>query len=267
MIKKIILIKFGGSLITDKSRPFTAKIEIINNLSNQIAQALNEDKNLSLIIGNGGGSFPHYPAVKYQMKDGIKNEWQKMGFCEVQDAASQLNRIIVRSLLNYKVRAISMNPSSMIIAKNKKIKKFFIQPILKILDLNIVPVVYGDIVYDEVFGATIFSTEQLLNYLAVYFKKNNLPVKKIIHNGITKGVLDGRGFLIKKITAQNWNKIKKFFTKTKGFDVTGGMKHKVEEALNLAKRGIKTLIINGAEEKKILKKAILDHKVIGTLIE
>ena len=74
MSKKLIIVKLGGSLITDKTKPFTARMEIIADLAQQIKEALDEDKNLSLIIGNGGGSFPHYPAVKYQMNDGIKNE-------------------------------------------------------------------------------------------------------------------------------------------------------------------------------------------------
>lgn len=267
MIKKIILIKLGGSLITDKEKPFTAKYKVIENLARQIKNALKEDKDLSLVIGNGGGSFPHYPAVKYQMKEGIKNDNQKLGFCEVQDAASQLNRIIVRTLLNNKVKAISMNPSSMIIAKNKKIKKFFTLPMIKLLNLGLTPVIYGDIVFDEIKGSTIFSTEQLLNYLSLEFLKYSLPVVKIIHNGITQGVLDNKGKVIEKITYNNWPKIKKFFTQIKGFDVTGGMKHKVEEALRLTKYKIKTLIINGIKTNDILKKAILGEKVKGTIIE
>lgn len=265
-MKKIIFIKLGGSLITDKEKPYKARFNVIDNLSKQISEALNEDKNLSLVIGNGGGSFPHYPAVKYQMKDGIKIDDQKLGFCEVQDAASRLNRIIVRSLLNHNIKALSISPSSMIITKKRKIKKFFIEPIIKALNLGIIPVIYGDIVFDEVLGSAILSTETLLNYLCIRFIKNGLKVNKIIHNGITPGVLDDQGNLIKKINKNSWLKIKKYFTKTKGFDVTGGMLHKVKEALIISSYGIKTLIINGYQHENILKRAILGEKVIGTLI-
>jgi len=61
MRKKIVLIKLGGSLITNKQKPFTPKISVIDDLSRQIKEALDEDKSLQLIIGNGGGSFPHCP--------------------------------------------------------------------------------------------------------------------------------------------------------------------------------------------------------------
>lgn len=266
MSNKIILIKLGGSLITDKEKPYTARYEIINNLSRQIKDALEENKNLSLIIGNGGGSFPHYPAVKYQMKEGIKNENQKIGFCEVQDAASRLNRIIVRSLLDLKIKAVSINPSSAIITQKKKIKFFFIEPIVKAINLGIIPVIYGDIVFDEFFGSTILSTETLLNVLCQKLIKKGFFVDKIIHNGITPGVLDREGKLIEKISKNNWNRIKTHFTSAKGFDVTGGMFHKVKEALLITKQGVETLIINGCQEKDILKKAILGKKVRGTII-
>lgn len=265
-MKKIIFVKLGGSLITDKEKPFTAKIDVIKNLAKQISQALKKNSQLRLVIGNGGGSYPHYPALKYKIKEGIKNESQKIGFCEVQDAASRLNRLIVRALLDEKVKAVSVNPSSMIIAENGKIKKFFIEPIIRFLQLGLTPVIYGDIVYDEILGSKIFSTEELLSVLAIKFKKKGFKVEKIIHNGITLGVLDKKGRLIKKITAKNINRLSSVFTKTQGYDVTGGMFHKVKEALKLTSFGVKTLIINGSAKKNLLKKAILGFNVQGTVV-
>lgn len=267
MSKKLILVKLGGSLITDKTKPFTAKSEIIADLTRQIKEVLDEDKNLSLIIGNGGGSFPHYPAVKYQMNDGIKNEEQKYGFCAVQDAAAQLNRIIVSQLLKAGVNACSINPSSMIVAEEGKIKEFFVKPIIEMVNLGIIPVLYGDIVVDNKLGAKIFSTEQLLAELALRFQKSKIKVDMVIHNGSTKGVLDRNGSLIKLINKKNFKTFEKIFYQTKGYDVTGGMFHKVKECLNLSRHKIKSLIINGTSRKNLLKEAILGKKVEGTVIE
>lgn len=266
-MKQVILIKLGGSLITDKEKPFTARKEIIDNLAFQIASAMKENPKISLIIGNGGGSFPHYPAVKYQMNLGIRKEEQKYGFCLVQDAASRLNRIIVESLIKAKVNACSVNPSSMIITDNGKIKHFFIKPIIEMINLGLMPVIYGDIVIDLKIGAKILSTEHLLNQIAIRLKKENFQILRVIHNGLTKGVLDNHGNLIEKINKNNFKEIKKMFYQTKGFDITGGMAHKVIESLQLTKYGIKSLIINGSLSKDILKKAILNLPVEGTVIE
>jgi isopentenyl phosphate kinase len=264
--KKIVLIKLGGSLITDKQKPFTPKISVIDDLSRQIKEALDEDKSLQLIIGNGGGSFPHYPALKYQMNEGIKKSKQKFGFCLVQDAASRLNRIVVDSLLKHNLKALSLNPSSMIVTKNGKIKKFFPYPLFSILNLGLIPVTYGDIVFDEEKGSFILSTERILNFLALFLKKKGFKIDKVIHNGLTQGVLDEKGKTIEKITLKNFSKIEKNFYQTLGFDVTGGMLHKVKESLYLTKYGIKSFIINGTAKKNLLKKALLGEEVLGTWI-
>ena len=265
-MKKVTLLKLGGSLITDKTKPFTANLDIIEDLVSQIKKAIETSPNLRLIIGNGAGSFAHYPAVKFNMKEGIKNEKQKTGFCEVQSAATKLNRIIVEELLKKKVKAISLNPSSMIISKNGKIKDFFIKPIIGLISLGITPVIYGDIVYDEQLGSKIYSTEQLLSEIAIRLKKAGFLIEKIIHNGITKGVLDSNKNLIPTITLKNIKVVKKFLNGARGYDVTGGMMHKVVECLKLKKQGIKSLIINGTAEKDLLTNALLGNKVVGTMI-
>lgn len=263
---KVVFLKLGGSLITDKTKPFTQKPAVIRNIAQQIKKALDKDAKISLVIGNGAGSYAHYPAVLYKMRNGIKTEKQKMGFCLVQDAAARLNRIVVEQLLKAGVKCMSLNPSSMIVSKDGKIKDFFVDPVIKLLRLGITPVLYGDIVYDEKLGSQIYSTEMLLTELALRFKKLKIEVNSIIHNGITSGVMDEKGNLIPRISSDNFKTLKKIFTSTKGFDVTGGMLHKVRESLKLAKHGMKTVIINGVSQKDLLKKAILGEEVVGTVI-
>lgn len=265
-MKKIIFLKLGGSLITDKTKPFSVRMPVIRILVRQIKMALDSDRNLQLVIGNGAGSYAHYPATNYNMTKPLSEDRQIEGFVKVQDAAAQLNRIIVAELLKVGVRAISLNPSSMVISKRGKIQTFLIDHFVGFLKIGVIPVLYGDIVYDESYGYKIFSTEQLLSELAKRFIKKNIKIAKIIHNGITRGVLDNEGKLVKVITAKTFSTIKSFFSKAKGFDVTGGMIHKVEESLVLTKYGIKTLIINGTAKKDLLKKALCEEAVEGTLI-
>ena len=267
MKTKLVLIKFGGSLITNKQKAYTPNTKIIKDLVRQIKEALTEDKNLSLIIGNGGGSFAHYPAVKYKMQNGIKTNQQKYGFCQVQDGAASLNRIIVKELLDNGVKACSLQPSSMIVCEGGKVKSFFMESLIALLKLKIVPVLYGDIVLDKSFGSYILSTEELLTEISVRLKKSNIKPYLVIHNGLTQGVMDEQGKLISSINQAKYEQLGKIFYQTKGYDVTGGMLHKVKECLNLSKFGIKSLIINGTARKNLLKKAILGQETLGTIIE
>ena len=59
-------IKLGGSVITNTEKPYTAKIGTIRRVLNEIKEA-KRDKDFNLIIGHGGGSFPHIPAHKYKV--------------------------------------------------------------------------------------------------------------------------------------------------------------------------------------------------------
>ncbi|MGA3021078.1 MAG: hypothetical protein ABSD68_03970, partial [Candidatus Micrarchaeales archaeon] len=64
-MKNLVLVKLGGSLITDKTSPFTPNLDVIKRLAKEIHEA-REEKGMSLIIGHGGGSFPHKPAKDYR---------------------------------------------------------------------------------------------------------------------------------------------------------------------------------------------------------
>jgi len=97
-MRNLTFIKLGGGLITDKSNPYTVKIKIIERLSKEIKE-VRKNKKINLLIGHGGGSFPHTSAKKYKTAQGLINKKSKYGFCVVQNDAAKLNRIVVNSLI------------------------------------------------------------------------------------------------------------------------------------------------------------------------
>jgi isopentenyl phosphate kinase len=247
---KLALVKFGGSLITDKEKPFSKDLRTIKRLASETHKARIKGNSL-FIVGHGGGSYPHVPAVKYQTNRGVINEDSFQGIAEVQDAASRLNRIVVRELINIGENAVSISPSSFMIAEGGEIKKAFLPPLLKFLEFKMLPVVYGDVVLDTRRGCCILSTEKILNFLAAKLK-SKFNVERVIQCGRTNGVYDKKGKTILKISIKNFNKIQSEIGSSYGVDVTGGMLHKVEEALILAKKGIPSVIINGKKSGELL---------------
>lgn len=237
MAGKLTLVKFGGSLITDKNKPFSKNISTIARLCRELHLAKKKLKNALIIVGNGGGSFAHPVAKKYG--------YGPKGIARVQDACARLNRIVVGQFLKAGENAFSINPSSMMIAEGKDIKKVFLEPLLRLLETGILPVVYGDVVLDERGGAADLSTEKILNYLALNLS-NRFRVQKVIHVGATAGVYDAQGKTIKRISKKTFDKVKDNIGGSDGIDVTGGMKHKIEESLKLAsQKRIKSFIIDG----------------------
>ena len=58
----MILIKLGGSIITNKEKPLSARKKTIDNLSKSLKKIKEP-----IIIVHGGGSYGHYWSVKYDM--------------------------------------------------------------------------------------------------------------------------------------------------------------------------------------------------------
>lgn len=263
--KPVVLIKIGGSLITDKAKPFTLRKRALDVIASEVKRARKETGKL-LVLGHGGGSFPHVPAKKYSTHLGIINKKSYRGIAEVQDAAARLNRIVIDKLLEKKLPAVSINPSSCYLMEDDKLKTAFFEPIKKLLEFEMIPVLYGDVVLDTKTGCIIMSTERTLGYLGRYLLKQGFKVEKIIHCGQTNGVYDENGETIKIINSKNFKHYKKVLDGSGGIDVTGGMIHKVEEALKLAKKGIPGLIIDGIEHGT-LSRAVKGGSVLGTKVE
>jgi len=262
-MEKLILIKLGGSVITDKKRPRVAKEAVIRRLGREILKALPK-YNGKIIIGHGSGSFGHTYAARYKTQEGIIDKDSLEGLVKTADVATQINRIVIKNLIKVGLKTVSFAPASFIYAKDKKVSKSFVAPIIKCLDIGIIPVVYGDVVMDEKRGFCIFSGEGVLNTLIKEFENVYQDIK-IVYGVSTNGVHDEAGKTIEKITMANFGEFKRQISGSKATDVTGGMLHKVEESLKVAKYGIKTVIIN-ANLHGELSNALLGKSHRGTEI-
>ena len=140
-----VILKIGGSVITDKTGELSAKTEIINRVAEEIKKA--DLKNL--IIVHGGGSFGHPIAKKYSIKEGFKEERQKVGFAETHHVMTVLNGLFMDALIWHNIPAFSITPSSCILTKNGRITSFDDTIIKSLLKMKIMPVLYGDVIVDD----------------------------------------------------------------------------------------------------------------------
>ncbi len=262
-MKELIFIKLGGSVITDKSKEFTARPANIKRLGGEIKAALKVFP-CAIVIGHGAGSFAHTPAKKYQTKKGLINSKSLMGMTIVEDAARTLNDILVKIFIKGNLPVFPFSPASFIISDTQVSNKSYLDPIKQALLTGSHPVIYGDVIMDRGQGCTIFSTEKVLSIVA---KKLVRDYKiRMIYVTDVNGVHDEKGNIIPVITNKNFNQLKSSIIGAKSVDVTGGMLHKVEQALSLAKKyDISTSIVNG-NEKNSLKNAVMGKKTTGTRI-
>jgi len=268
---ELVFLKLGGSLITDKTQPYTVRLEILADLASQIANAFQSRPNLFLVLGHGSGSFGHTAAKKHKTRDGISSShstnkesyWN--GFAEVWYQASRFNRYVIQALHEAKIQAMTFSPSTSIWAENGQVAKWDLSQIKKALENGIVPVVHGDVIFDKLIGGTILSTEELFDYLA-----RELHPQRILLAGLEEAVwadFPARKQRVRKVTRKSFEEIQKSTGEATGIDVTGGMESKVEQMLELTKivPGLSVQIFSGENTENLGKVLLGEH--LGTLIE
>jgi isopentenyl phosphate kinase len=172
---RIVFVKLGGSLITDKTQPMTPRPEVIQRLADEIAQAMAAAPGLQLLIGHGSGSFGHAVANQYQTQSGGKSQDYWRGFSEVWAAARELNQIVIKALIRSGLPVIAFPPSASIITRNTQIQSWDIGPIQAALAHNLVPVVYGDVIFDTSLAAPSSPLKRSFNTLLVYSPSRSPP--------------------------------------------------------------------------------------------
>ena len=131
----------------------------------------------------------------------------------------------MRNLIDSGLPVVSFPPSASISADNKQIIEWNIEPIKTALDNKLIPVIFGDTVFDRSLGGIILSTEELFIFLI-----NHLNPDKIILAGKEPGVWADfpiKKLLLPKITPEIFSNVNLKITSSQSIDVTGGMQKKV----------------------------------------
>ena len=263
-MSKLFFLKLGGSLITDKDTTYTPRPQTIKRLAQEIKRALTDSPQINLLLGHGSGSFGHVAGKAHGTRQGVKTPDQWLGFIEVWKAARALNQILVEIMLDEGLPVLAFPPSAMINAQSGKVIDWNLGPIQQALDHGLIPIVYGDVIFDQQLGGTIISTEELFTYLAY-----KLEPHKLLLSGIVPGVFadfPGCQTLIPKITPESRARIQSELQGSASVDVTGGMLQKVDDMLSLIEQfdQFEAIIFSG-ETPENLYNVILGSNV-GTII-
>ena len=229
---KLVFLKLGGSLITDKRQEATARAEVIRRLGREIAEALAARPDLGLVLGHGSGSFGHVAAERSGFyRD--RPSWE--AFAQTGAAAARLNRLVVDLLLQEGVRAVSLQPSASAHCFGGELVRLDHEVIETLaVRAGCVPVVYGDVALDSEQDYAIVSTEQVFVYLA-----HVLAPARILLAGDVAGVFtadpgrDSAAQRISIITPATYPAIQQRLGGSLAVDVTGGMLTKVHAMVDI----------------------------------
>ncbi len=261
---RLAFLKLGGSLITDKTRPYTPRLDKLAELATQIAAATRLDPELRLVLGHGSGSFGHAAASQHwPVNTGwTRADWR--GFAEVWYQASALNRLVIEALHGAGIPAISFPPSATSQANEGAIIDWYLPPLQRALEAGIMPLIQGDVAFDVALNGVILSTEDLFFTLA-----QRLQPQRILLAGLERGVwadFSARTRLVEAITPESFEVVAAGLTGAAGLDVTGGMRDKVKQMVRLVEKvpSLEVYIFSG-EEAGNVQRALLGEAV-GSLI-
>jgi isopentenyl phosphate kinase len=274
-MSELVLLKLGGSVITDKNQPFTARQDVIRRLGREIKHVLDDKPDLDLILGHGSGSFGHVVAHKYHVRDGLTGTSKEsrregwLGYVETAAAAARLNRLVSDLLLQEGLPVVSYQPSASARCRKGDLMYFDTHPMKEVLKAGMLPLVYGDVAVDAVQGYTIISTEQIFDNIA-----RELQPARIILAGIVEGVYDADPVLYpdaaryEEITLDNWEEVESTLRGSYATDVTGGMFSKVRDMFHLvlAQPPLQVHIISGENPGDVASALAGSGRDIGTLI-
>jgi isopentenyl phosphate kinase len=248
----LVFLKLGGSLITDKTRPQTPRLEKLNDLARQVAAALKENPGLQIVLGHGSGSFGHPTASHYGTRRGVSGKEAWNGFSEVWYQASTLNRLVTEAFHAASLPVLTLSPAASVTAHEGKVFIWDLYQVKTTLAQGLIPIIHGDVAFDDVLGGTILSTEDLFAHLA-----HELRPDRILLAGLETGVwrdFPARTDLLRDLTPETAGKSSTNLGASTGMDVTGGMLAKVNQMLALVEKlpGLEVLIFSGEEPENIL---------------
>lgn len=258
----LTVLKLGGSVITKKGEPMTPDLEAIQRLAKEIAKAQVD----RLIVVHGGGSFGHPLAKQYNIKQGYVEPSQLEGFSKTHQAMLKLNKLVVDALICNNIAAFSVSPSSCILTKDGRIQLFFRKTLALLLDIDCVPVLFGDVVLDNQKGFTIVSGDQLTSVIAKRFKADRIVLAVDVdglYTGDPKEATSAQ--FVSHVTQQKLETLIHNIGEAQVTDVTGGMLGKISELMQAIEVGIPALVVNGSKDGYIYR--ALKGEMVGTLIE
>ncbi|RLF48991.1 MAG: hypothetical protein DRN20_03260 [Thermoplasmata archaeon] len=245
----MIVMKIGGSVITDKKRLKALRLHALNAIAESISKCEEE-----IIIIHGAGSFGHILADKYRVTSGSALPSQ---ISEIHRDVRELNLAVMNALISKGVHSISIPPWDVVVMSMGSISSFSPRPFKHAIERGLTPVTFGDVVPDTIRVFSICSGDDLALMLAKEFAPNI-----VVFLSDVDGVLSANGSVLRRVRVGELEEIASVADGRA--DVTGGMKRKVEIMGKICGLGIPCAVVNGLASDRVER--ALRGDIEGTLI-
>ncbi len=218
----MIVLKLGGSVVTEKDRPETLDGEALARAADAIAGV---DGGEDLVVVHGGGSFGHHNASEHGITTtaGTRDATATL---EVHGAMKTLNQFVLERLLERDIEAVPVHPFSAGHRDGGGELDLPTGQVETMLEEGFVPVLHGDMVAHAGEGATVVSGDELVAALARALEADRVGLCSTV-----PGVLDDEDAVVDRI--DDFDAVAAVLGASDATDVTGGMAGKVRTLLEL----------------------------------
>ncbi|MDR2866622.1 MAG: isopentenyl phosphate kinase family protein [Methanomassiliicoccaceae archaeon] len=252
----MILIKLGGSVITDKSAYKRFNKDIVSRLCREIKGSKKE-----VIIVHGAGSFGHVLAKEFELQKGHMNNGQIDAVAKVSRDVRELNGMIVSELISAGIPSVSVPTGSCFVMDDNELLINDDEVLRGYVRLGIMPVMFGDVVLDRKKGFGICSGDAVMRSLAILFEP-----EAVVFVSDIDGLYDRDPKVSKDaklITDVDRDALDRIPPEMTVADVTGGVHAKMRTMLDMCSDGRDCILVNGTVDGR-LEELLTGKKVICT---
>lgn len=216
-----IVLKLGGSLITEKTDSRRVDTAILSAVASTIGDATPDQ----VVIVHGGGSFGHPVAAMYGAS-ASEPITDPDGIVAISRAMETLNAHVIDTLHDKGVPAIPLSPRGFSVIESDESVSVWGGGLTAALNAGFIPVTYGEIVPTPGGGCAILSGDHLATAIG-----RTLEAERIGLCSNVPGVLDDDNAVIPRVT--DLDSIRPYVDAPEGTDVTGGIEGKVAHLLDV----------------------------------
>jgi len=255
----MLLVKLGGSVVTEKAHLRTPRSAAIRRLARELA-SLGEP----LLIVHGAGSYGHILASRHRLNEGGSTLPRRQVAARVQADVRELDGLVVRALNRAGLAAIPIPPSAVLSLDDGRVSTMDLTPFLEFASMEFTPVTFGDVVRDVRRGFSVCSGDLLMLELARAFRPKRAVFAADVDGLFTVDPKRRRAArLLETVAPDDLSRIE--FSSSSRTDVTGSIEGKLRRMFEIADHAGECLIVNGNVKNRV-RDALRGRHVVGTRV-
>jgi isopentenyl phosphate kinase len=256
-----IVIKLGGSVITDRDVPYTLNPDMCLALIRKISAFKRRYPHDRIVLILGGGSYGHTPVHEFRLEtEHVREAGSVSRFSRLTIGLYKLVSDFMDIAFDQSIELHPFQSSAMLTCNDGQIDAYFSEGVERCLSLDGVPLITGGSVFDDNLGQIVFGSDRVPELFARIYN-----VTRCIFVSDVQGVMNKvDGGIFDEITSDGCANLFNSIYASRKVDVTGGMRGKVEAAMRLTQLGVESVICSASTFLSADEQSIASGGLPGT---